>query len=120
MWTDAGRRRVAALRQPARAARIARGLWIAWALVVWNLVFDHSIITAGRAYVGAAVHAAASGDSAVPAPRMDDWMRPAVTRGLWTATAAGGAVLATGLWSVRRAARAASSGLSPASSRQDR
>ena len=105
MWTDAARRRVAALRHPARAARIARALWIAWALVVWNLVFDRSIVTAGRAYVSATVHAAATRDSSASAVRMDDWMRPAVTRGLWTATAAGGAVLATGLWSVRRASR---------------
>jgi hypothetical protein len=36
---------------------------------------------------------------------MDDWMRPAVTRGLWIATAAGGAILLTGLASVRAASR---------------
>jgi hypothetical protein len=33
---------------------------------------------------------------------MDDWMEPAVTRGLWMATAAAGAILVTGLVSVRR------------------
>jgi hypothetical protein len=104
MWTDAARRRVAALRRPAPAARVARVLWIAWALVVWNLVFDRSIITAGRAYVHAAVESVGA-----PPPRMDDWMRPAVTRGLWTATAAGGAVLVAGLLSVRWAARAGAS-----------
>jgi hypothetical protein len=36
---------------------------------------------------------------------MDDWMRPAVTRGFWIATAAGGAVLLTGLTAVNRAGR---------------
>jgi len=123
MWTDPARRRMAALRQPARAARIARGLWIAWAVVAWNLVFDYSIVTAGRDYVRAAVQNAQNaqnaptGDAGAPALRMDDWMRPAVTRGLWTATAVGGAVLATGLLSVRRAGRAAAS--SSISSRQD-
>ena len=105
MVTDAPLRRVAALRQPARAARIARVLWIAWAVVVWNVVFDHTIVTAGRAYIYAATH-----DAGRAGPvRMDDWMRPAVTRGLWRATAAGGAVLVTGLLSVRWAARAATS-----------
>jgi hypothetical protein len=28
---------------------------------------------------------------------MDDWMRPAVTRGAWLATAAAGAILVTGV-----------------------
>jgi hypothetical protein len=105
MVTDAARRRVAALRRPARAARIARALWIAWALVVWNVVFDHAIVTAAREYIHAATHDTASAGAP---PRMDDWMRPAATRGMWTATAAGGAVLLTGLLSVRRAVRAAS------------
>jgi hypothetical protein len=31
---------------------------------------------------------------------MDDWMRPAVTRGLWIATASAGAILVTGLATV--------------------
>ncbi|MBZ5558851.1 MAG: hypothetical protein LAO77_16390 [Acidobacteriia bacterium] len=107
MVTDAPRRRVAALRQPARAARLARVLWTAWALVVWNVVFDHTIVTAGRAYIRAATHDAGRTGAGAPV-RMDDWMRPAVTRGMWTATAAGGAVLAAGLLSVRWAVRAAS------------
>ena len=34
--------------------RIARALWIAWALVVWNVVFDRVIVVAGRAYILAA------------------------------------------------------------------
>jgi hypothetical protein len=100
MSLAAARRRVAALRQPARAARIARALWIAWAVIVWNVVFDHVIVVAGRNYIAAAGRAAAAG----PSGRLvdiDDWMRPAVTRGLWIATAAGGAILLTGLSSVR-------------------
>ncbi|MBI3491875.1 MAG: hypothetical protein HY047_08860 [Acidobacteria bacterium] len=107
MLTDAARCSVvAALRQPARTARIARAVWIAWAFIVWNVVFDHTIVTAGRAYIRAATRAAAKGHAGAPAVRMDDWMRPAATRGLWIATTAGGAVLVTGLLSVRLAVRA--------------
>jgi hypothetical protein len=89
------RLRVAALRQPRPAARIARALWIAWAVIVWNVVFDRVIVVAGRSYI-----AAANAPGAVR-PNMDDFMRPAVTRGLWIASATGGAVLLTGLAGVR-------------------
>src|SRR5688572_23569405 len=99
MLTAAARRRVAALRQPGPAARLARALWIAWAIVVWNVVFDRVIVVAGRSYVTAASRAAASDPSARPLS-MDDWMEPAVTRSLWMATAAGGAILVTGLAAV--------------------
>ena len=70
-------------------ARLALALWIAWAIVVWNVVFDRVIVVAGREYVVAAIRAARSGAFL----NMDDWMRPAVTRGLWTATAAASAIL---------------------------
>jgi hypothetical protein len=93
------RYRVAALRQPRRAAGIARALWIAWAVIVWNVVFDHVIVVAGRDYISAA------GRTGAPRANMDDFMRPAVTRGVWIATAAGGTVLLTGLGCVRIAAR---------------
>ena len=72
-------------------------LWVAWAVIVWNVVFDHVIVVAGRAYIAAA---SAPG---VPRVNMDDLMRPAVARGVWIATAAGGAVLVTGLAAVRAA-----------------
>ena len=96
------RRRVARWRQPRPAARIARALWIAWAVIVWNVVFDHAIVVAGRSYVAAAGRAAAA---AGPFANMDDWMRPAVLRGFWIATAAGGAVLLVGLAAVSQASR---------------
>jgi len=99
MLTAAARRRVAALRQPGPAARIARALWIAWAIVVWNVVFDRVIVVAGRNYVAAASLAAAADPSARPL-NMDDWMEPAVRRGLWMATAAAGAILAIGFAAV--------------------
>ena len=99
----AARRRVAALRQPRPAARIARALWIALAVIVWNVVFDRVIVVAGRTYIAAAGRAAAA--PAGPFVNMDDWMRPAVTRGFWIATAAGGVVLLTGLAAVSQVAR---------------
>jgi len=72
-----------------KAPRIARGLWIAWAVIVWNVVFDHIIVTAGRRVVAAAGLAAAVA--------IDDFMRPALARGLWIATAASAAILIVGL-----------------------
>jgi len=94
----AARRRVAAWRQPRAAARVARALWIAWAVVVWNVVFDHVIVVAGRDYIAAARRAAAVPGG--PFANMDDWMRPAVSRGFWIATAAGASVLISGLAAV--------------------
>jgi hypothetical protein len=93
MLTSDAHRWFAALRQPARAIRIARALWIAWALIVWNVTFDHVIVVAGREFVGKASAAARSSGSYL---RMDDWMRPAVTNGFWIATAAGVAILVLG------------------------
>ena len=102
MLTAAVRRRAAALRQPSAAARIARALWVVWAIVVWNVAFDHVIVVAGREYIAAAsVAAETRHDGRTPYAQMDDWMRPAVTRALWIATAASGAILVTGLVAVR-------------------
>jgi hypothetical protein len=95
------RSKLTAWRQPRPAARIARILWIAWAVIVWNVVLDHVIVVAGRGYIAAARRADAVPGS--PFANMDDWMRPAVTRGLWIATAAGIAILALGLAAVRSA-----------------
>ena len=104
------RRRLAALRQPRTAARLARALWLTWAFLAWNVVFDHVIVVAGRDYIAAAERSLVAG-AAGPAPRphfanMDDWMRPAVSRGVRTASAAAGAIAATGLLLVHSFARA--------------
>ena len=77
MLITAARRRVAALRQPVPAARIARALWIAWAAIVCNVVFDRVIVVAGRNYIAAAGQAARANVSG-PLVNMDEWMRPAV------------------------------------------
>jgi hypothetical protein len=82
-------------------ARIATALWIVWAIVVWNVVFDHIIVVAGREYLVAAIGAA---HGTGPYARMDDWMRPAIARGLWIATAASSLILLVGFAAIRRAA----------------
>ena len=111
MLIAAVRRRGAALRRLPTAARIARILWIAWAVIVWNVTFDRVIVVAGRSYINAASLAA---ENAPPGsePRflkIDDWMRPAVRRGVWIASAAGGTILVTGLVAVRVASRPSTS-----------
>jgi hypothetical protein len=83
-------------------ARIAALLWLAWAVVVWNVVLDQTIVLAGRRYVVAAI-GAAQGTGAYA--RIDDWMRPAVTRGFWLATAAAVVILGIAFVSLRYAAR---------------
>ena len=98
---DVGRR-VTRWRQPRSAARIARAHRIVWAVNVWNVVFDHVIVVAGRSYIAAARRAAVTAGSFA---NMDDWMRPAVARGFWIATASAAFVLLTGLAAVARAGR---------------
>jgi len=85
-----------------RASRLARALWTVWAVVVWNVVFDRVIVVAGLSYIAAASTAVAPGAARV---NMDDYMRPAVSRGLWLASASAGALLAVGLAGVRVAQR---------------
>jgi hypothetical protein len=80
-----------------RRARVAQALWIVWAVVVWCVVFDHTVEIAGRAYLHAAALAEQSGE---PYARIDDWMRPAATRGLWIATISAAAILIVGLGGV--------------------
>src|SRR5438045_9733274 len=85
-------------REPRRLARLAWALWIVWAVVAWNVVFDHVIVAAGRAYLRAAGDAARAG---APCVRIDQWMRPAVTNGLWSASAAAGVILGVGWRGIR-------------------
>jgi hypothetical protein len=96
------RRRLAPFREPTRAAAVARLLWIAWAVIVWNVVFDHVIVVAGREYILAASLAVAR---SAPFARMDDWMRPAVVRGLWDASLAAAAIVAAGFSAIGFAVR---------------
>jgi len=84
------------------ARRLALVLWIVLAVIVWNVVFDHVIVVAGRSYIAAARLAAVTTGRFA---NMDDWMRPAVMRGFWIATASAGFVLLTGLAALARAGR---------------
>ena len=95
------RDRLAVVRQPRRAARIATTLWLVWAVIVWNVVFDRVIVMAGWRYLRAAALADRAGG---PYARIDDWMRPAVTSGLWIASAAAATILVLGVFGVRFAA----------------
>jgi hypothetical protein len=95
--------RVTRWRQPPILARIARILWIVWAVLLWNVVFDHVIVVAGRDYIAAARRTAA--DPAGGFANMDDWMRPAIARGIWIATGSSAVVLVSGLAAINLAGR---------------
>ena len=82
--------------------RLAVILWVAWAVVAWNVAFDQVLVFAGREAVGAAFAAVRAGG---PPMRIDDWMRPALSRALWIATATAAAILVTGLSAIRFAGR---------------
>jgi hypothetical protein len=79
---------------PKLALKVAVGLWIAFAIVVWNVVFDRVIVLAGRRYVYAASVAAAESRGYV---RAGDWMQSATTEGLQLATLVAGGLLLLGL-----------------------
>jgi hypothetical protein len=78
-------------------APLAPALWNAWAVVVWNVVFDFVVVAAGREVVHAAGVAPANALNPV---NIDAFMRPAVTQGLWMATLAASAIVLVGLSSV--------------------
>ena len=73
-----------------RPVRLAVVLWLLFAFAVWNVIFDRTLVLAGRRYVWAAAIAAQQGG---PFLQIDDWMRPAVARGIRVATAVSGAVV---------------------------
>ena len=86
-----------------RAARqrAALALWTMFALVVWNVVFDHVIVVAGREFIAAATAAALKGG---PYINLQAWMRPAAERAFLVATASAATVLVVGVAGVRLAA----------------
>jgi hypothetical protein len=86
--------------------RAAVWLWIAFAFLVWNAVFDQVIIDAGRHYVEIATASAAANG---PFLKIEDTMQPARSRALWFATASAGAILVVGLVLIRRSSLPASS-----------
>jgi CTP:molybdopterin cytidylyltransferase MocA len=100
-------RRMVLLRQPRVMARVALALWMVWAVLVWNVVFDHVIVVAGREYIAAATQAAFSTTVPHRYENMDDWMRPAVARGIRLASLSALAIAVSGVVLVRASTRAA-------------
>jgi hypothetical protein len=96
------------MKNPRRAARLALALWIVWALVVWNVVFDRVIVLAGRQYVHAASVSARDSGRYL---RVGDAMRPAIARGVRLASGAAAGILAVGLVLIPLAARRLRPGL---------
>jgi hypothetical protein len=82
--------------------RLAVFLWLLFAFVVWNVVFDRILVIEGRKYVYAAAVAASKSSPYVLA---FPWMRTAQSRALWTATAAAAGVLTIGFAGIAIAAR---------------
>ncbi len=75
-----------------RARRVAAGLWIAFGVVLWNVVFDHEVEMGAKDYVYRQhLHTQGRG----PRVSIDGIMRPAAVYGLEAAT--GWSVLATGI-----------------------
>jgi len=87
---------------PRLAARLALILWIVWAVVVWNVVFDRVLVLAGRQYVYAASLSARESGRYL---RPGDWMRPAIRRGVRLASAAAGGILMVGAVAIPIATR---------------
>ena len=85
-----------------RKARLAAALWLIFAVVVWNVVFDRMVVVAGRLYIAAAKEVAQNGDSVL---LIGDWMPAAVARAFWVASAAGSGVATIGFagiaWALR-------------------
>lgn len=77
--------------------RMATAVWITAAVLVWSGVFDRVVSRAGADYLVAARQAV---ERAGPYERIDEWMRPAVPRGVRAATAAAGAVLLFGAFAM--------------------
>jgi hypothetical protein len=79
---------------------MAGWLWLAFAFLVWNAVFDQVIIDAGRRYVEIATASAAANG---PYLKIEDTMQPARSRALWLASASAGAILVVGFMLIRGA-----------------
>ena len=82
---------------PAHPVRVAAVLWLTFAIVVWNVVFDRILVIEGREYVYAASVAA---NESRPYVGAHDWMRAAKKLAPWNSSAAGGVLLAVGLTAI--------------------
>lgn len=85
-----------------RAVRLAIVLWVVLGGVVWNVVFDRVLVLAGRRYVHAAALSLQRDGVYL---EIDDWMRPAIRRGIRLATVAGLSTAGVGLAAIALVAR---------------
>ena len=84
-----------------RAIVVAIVLWLVFAFVVWNVIFDRMIVLAGRRYShDATVLYRTTGQYLL----IDSVMRPAVSHAVKVASAVAGAIVAGSLLLIRVAA----------------
>ena len=87
---------------PRRRVVTAVLLWLVFAFLVWNVVFDRIIVLAGRRYSYDATMAFRAGHYL----RIDDAMRPAIAHGVRVASIAAGLIVLVGIGLIRLAAEA--------------
>lgn len=81
-----------------RAIVVAIALWLIFAFVVWNVVFDRIIVLAGRRYShDATVLYRSTGQYLL----IDSVMRPAIVYGVKVASAVAGAIVVAALLLIR-------------------
>ena len=84
-----------------RSVRVAVVLWLVFAALVWNVIFDRIIVLVGRRYsYDAAVLYRGSGQYL----HIDDVMRPAIAHGVRLASVVAGAIAVVSLLLIRFAA----------------
>jgi hypothetical protein len=84
-----------------REVRWAVGLWLGFAFVVWNVIFDRMLVLAGRRYsYEAYVRYRSTGEYL----KIDDVMRPAVSRAFELATLTATAIVIVSMALIRMAA----------------
>lgn len=83
------------------AVTVAVVLWLVFAFLVWNVIFDRLIVLAGRRYShDATVYFRATGKYLL----IDDVMRPAIRNGVLVASLSAGAIAVVALVLIRLAA----------------
>lgn len=84
-----------------RSVTVAVVLWLVFAALVWNVIFDRVIVLAGRRY---SHDAAALYRGSGQYLHIDDVMRPAIAHGVRLASAVAGAIAVVSLLLIRLAA----------------
>ena len=84
-----------------RAVTLAVVLWLVFAFVVWNVIFDRMLVLAGRRYsYDAMVLFRSTGRYLL----IDDVMRPAIGRAAWTASSVAAVIVVVSLVLIKLAA----------------